>query len=137
MSKSQPNNRQARVFFDGHCAFCQKSIRLLRRLDWLGKLAYVDVRDAEQMAKEDMRLEPERLLEEMHLIPPDGQKLYHGFGAIRWIAWRLPVLWLLAPLLQLPGVPEAGQRLYLWVARHRFQLIPCHGGVCALPQHRK
>jgi predicted DCC family thiol-disulfide oxidoreductase YuxK len=130
-------NRQARVYFDGACAFCQKSVGLLRRLDWLHKLTYVDVRDPQQLTTEPIAVKPERLLEEMHLIPPSGGKLYHGFGAIRWIAWRLPALWLVAPLLALPGVPELGQRLYLWVARHRFQLIPCHGGVCTLPPQRK
>src|SRR5205085_2263105 len=102
----QAKNRPARVFYDGHCAFCQKSVHLLRRLDWFGVLSYVDVRDAKQMAKERISVAPARLLEEMHLIPPHGQKLYHGFGAVRWIAWRLPALWLFAPLLQLPGVPE-------------------------------
>jgi hypothetical protein len=26
-----------------------------------------------------------------------------------------------------------GQKIYLWVARNRFRLVPCHGGVCSLP----
>jgi hypothetical protein len=29
-----------------------------------------------------------------------------------------------------------GQRLYLWVARHRFHLVPCHDGVCTIPPKR-
>jgi predicted DCC family thiol-disulfide oxidoreductase YuxK len=130
-------NRQARVLYDGHCAFCQKSVQLLRRLDWLGKLTYLDVRDEQELARENIRVNPDRLLEEMHLVAPHGRKIYHGFGAVCWIAWRLPALWLFAPLMQLPGVPEAGQKLYLWVARNRFQLIPCHGGICTLPHHAR
>jgi predicted DCC family thiol-disulfide oxidoreductase YuxK len=126
-------DRRARVLYDGHCALCRKSVRLLRRLDWLGRPTYVDVRDEIQLAGVDLGVEPERLLEEMHLIPAGEAKIYHGFGALRWMAWRLPALWLIAPLLYLPGVPEAGQRLYLWVARNRFHLVPCHGGVCTLP----
>ncbi len=125
--------QHARVLYDGHCLFCQKSIRLLRRLDWLGVLAYVDVRDAAALEQENISVEPQRLLEEMHLITPDGRRVYHGFRALRWIAWRLPALWIIAPFLYVPGVPQAGQRLYLWVARNRFRLIPCHGGVCTLP----
>ena len=39
-------------------------------------------------------------------------------------------------LLYIPGVPGLGQRLYLWVARNRFRLVPCHGGVCTLPPKR-
>jgi hypothetical protein len=69
----------------------------------------------------------------MHVLTPDGRRVYHGFAALRWLAWRLPLLWPLAPLLYLPGIPSLGQRLYLWIARNRFRLVPCHGGVCTLP----
>jgi hypothetical protein len=111
-------------------------LRLLRRLDWLHVVSYVDVRDPEQLKTVPVPVEPGRALEEMHLVTPDGSCLYHGFGAVRWLAWRLPLLWPVAPLLYIPGVPALGQKLYLWVARHRFQLVPCHGGVCTLPGHR-
>ena len=62
----------------------------------------------------------------MHLLTPDGKRLYHGFGAFRWMAWRLPLCWPIAPLLYVPGVPWLGQRIYLWIARNRFHLVPCH-----------
>jgi predicted DCC family thiol-disulfide oxidoreductase YuxK len=126
-----PSAARAQVLYDGQCAFCRKSIELLRRLDWLGRLAYVDARDPSRLPP-GAPLEPSRLLEEMHVLTPD-RHVHHGFGALRWLAWRLPLLWPLAPLLYIPGVPALGQRLYLWVARNRFRLVPCHGGVCALP----
>ncbi len=135
MTIAAPAARNAQVLYDGHCAFCCKSVALLRRLDWRKVLHFVDVRDPAQLRAVDVAVAPGRLLEEMHLLPPGGGKLYHGFGALRWMAWQLPPLWPLAPLLYLPGVPALGQRLYLWVARHRFQLVPCHGGVCTLPGH--
>jgi predicted DCC family thiol-disulfide oxidoreductase YuxK len=124
---------RALLLYDGHCAFCCKSVALVRRLDWLDELGYVDVRDPEQMQRCHVAVAPERLLEEMHLLTPDGSRVYHGFGALRWMAWRLPALWFLAPLMYLPGAASVGQRAYLWIARHRFQLVPCHGGVCTLP----
>ena len=126
------NPHRAQVLYDGQCPLCQKSVALLRRLDWLRVLVYVDVRDPDQLAACDLPVEPRRLLEEMHLITPGGRRVLHGFLAFRWIAWRLPALWLLAPFLYLPGVPTIGQRMYLWVARNRFRLVPCHGGVCTL-----
>jgi hypothetical protein len=30
-------------------------------------------------------------------------------------------------------MPGLGQRVYLWVARNRFHLVPCHDGVCSIP----
>ncbi len=123
--------KRAIVLYDGHCVFCCKSIDLLRRLDLFGRLEYRNVRDRMDLPAE-ISVSPERLLEEMHLLTPDTRRIYHGFAAFRWLAWRLPVLWPIAPLLYFPGVPTLGQRIYLWVARNRFRLIPCHGGVCAL-----
>ena len=122
---------RAQVLYDGQCAFCRKSVELLRRLDWLGRLSYVNARDQSNLPA-GAALGPARLLEEMHVLTPE-RRVYHGFAALRWLAWRLPPLWPLAPLLYIPGVPALGQRLYLWVARNRFRLVPCHGGVCTLP----
>jgi predicted DCC family thiol-disulfide oxidoreductase YuxK len=124
---------KAQVLYDGQCPFCRRSVALLKRLDWLGRLSYIDARDRAHLPAGPPSLDPNRLLQEMHVVTPDGRHVYQGFGALRWLAWRLPLLWPVAPLLYLPGVPALGQRLYLWVARNRFRLVPCHGGVCAGP----
>lgn len=126
-------NGTALVLYDGQCPFCQRSIAILRRLDWLGRLSYFDARDVEHLPAHEPPLDPARLMEEMHVLTADGRRLYAGFRAFRWMAWRLPPLWLLAPLLYLPAVPIVGQRIYLWIARHRYQIVPCRDGVCQLP----
>jgi predicted DCC family thiol-disulfide oxidoreductase YuxK len=123
---------KARVLYDGDCPLCRKSVRILRRLDWLGRLDYVNAREI--TADSDARLTDAPLLDEMHVLTPAGA-LHRGFDAFRWLAWRLPVCWSIAPLLYLPGVPWLGHRLYLWVARNRFHLVPCQGGVCEI-KHR-
>ena len=125
---------QAILIYDGDCALCQKAVSLLKRLDWFGVVRYATARDTAALPVTEPPLAPERLLQEMHLLPAEGGRVYHGFGAFRWLAWRLPLLWPLAPFLYLPGVPRFGQRLYLWVARNRFRLLPCHGGLCTLPR---
>jgi predicted DCC family thiol-disulfide oxidoreductase YuxK len=131
-----PAHEKALLLYDGECALCRKGVAQLKRLDWFGVLRYADGRDRANLPSTDPPLNPDRLLEEMHLVPPTGGQVYHGFGAFRWLAWRLPLLWPLAPFLYVPGVPSLGQRLYLWVARNRFRLVPCHGGVCTLPRRR-
>lgn len=127
---------QAQVLYDGQCPLCLKSVGILKRLDWLSRLTYVNARDREHLPQHEPPLEPGRLLEEMHVLPPDGRHIYHGFEAFRWMAWRLPLLWALAPFLYLPGVPALGQWAYLWVAKNRMHLVPCHGGVCTIKRMR-
>jgi predicted DCC family thiol-disulfide oxidoreductase YuxK len=128
------HGKKAVVIYDGECPLCRRSVRLLRGLDWFNVLAYADARHPAQLPELPVPVEPSRFLEEMHLLTPNGQAVHHGFRAFRWLAWRLPLLWVVAPLLYLPGAETLGQRLYLWVARNRFRLLPCHGGVCTLPR---
>ena len=124
---------KARVLYDGDCAFCRKSVELLKKLDWLGKLDYVNVRDATQPLLNESPIAGAPLLEQMHVLPRDGQHLYGGYRAVRWLAWRLPATWLVAPFLYLPGMTYLGQKFYLWIARNRFKIVPCTHGVCSIP----
>jgi predicted DCC family thiol-disulfide oxidoreductase YuxK len=114
---------RAVVLYDGQCELCRRSVAMLKRLDWRRRLTFADAREP---ASVPAGLDPRRLLEEMHVVTAGG-RVDHGFAAFRRIAQLLPPLWPLVPLLYLPGVPALGQRLYLWVARNRFHLVPCHG----------
>ncbi|MBX7103025.1 MAG: DUF393 domain-containing protein [Gemmataceae bacterium] len=125
------------VLFDGDCAFCQKSVSILRKLDWLHRLECRDARDTANWPASEQPLEMDRLLEEMHVVPPGGKRAYAGFDAFRWMSWRLPATWLIAPFLYIPGVPWLGRKVYLWVAKNRYKLVPCHDGQCAVPRKPK
>lgn len=128
--RTDPAPGKGVVLFDGDCAFCQKSVGILRKLDWFGTLHYQSARDEEALPPSAVPLDAEAMLEEMHVVTPDRQRAYAGFRAFRWMAWRLPLTLLIAPLLYLPGVPWLGNTVYRWVARNRFKLVPCHNGEC-------
>jgi predicted DCC family thiol-disulfide oxidoreductase YuxK len=124
---------KARVLYDGACAFCCKSVELAKKLDWLGKLEYVNVRDKTQPILREPLIAAAPLLEQMHVVPVAGDALYGGYRAVRFMAWRLPLLWPIAPFLYLPGMTWLGQKIYLYIARNRFKIIPCAHGACSLP----
>ena len=129
--------KSAVVLYDGDCPFCQRSVVILKKLDWLKKLKYQDARQVDQVPRTAPPLDSEELLKEMHLVPRAGRPVYRGFKAFRWMAWRLPPLWIIAPFLYVPGVPWLGHKLYLWVARNRYNLVPCEDGVCRVPGTRE
>ena len=124
------------VLYDGDCGFCQQSVRLLKALDWLRLLHFQSARDVDNLPATDVTLDPQKMLDEMHLLTPDRKTAYAGFTAFRWIAWRLPLTAPLAALLYLPGVLPLGNRAYRWVARNRFALVPCAQNACAVPQRK-
>lgn len=125
---------KGRVLYDGDCAFCCKSVELLKKLDWLGKLDYVNARDDSQAFLKNPPVAGAPLLDQMHVLPRNGQYLYGGYRAVRWLAWRLPLTWVVAPFLYIPGMTYVGQRLYLWIARNRFKIVPCEHGECKIPR---
>ncbi len=121
----------ARILYDGDCAFCRKSVSILQKLDWLRRFAYVNVRDTTQPLLEQPPILGAPLFDQMHVLTPRG-RLYGGYASLRWLAWRMPLLWPVAPFLYLPGVAQLGDALYRWIARHRFKLVPCQHGVCQI-----
>ena len=133
---TDPFPGKAVVLYDGDCPLCRRSVGVLRRFDWLGALAYHSARDAGHLPPSHVSLDPDRLLEEMHVLTPDRRRAYAGFRAFRWMAWRLPPLWPVAPVLHLPGVPWLGNRVYRWVARNRLNLVSCKDGACQVPLKR-
>ena len=106
--EADPARGKAIVLFDGQCPLCQRSVRSLKRLDWLRRLHFQDCRDTANLPRTAVPLNPERLLEEMHLVTPDRKRAYPGYRAFRWMAWRIPATWWLAPLLYLPGMRWLG-----------------------------
>ena len=123
---------KAAVLFDGDCALCCKSRDLLQRFDWNHNLRYVNMRDESALEQEDVTPPDGDWLGQMHVVAREG-KMHSGYYAIRWILWRLPMLCWIAPFLYIPGIPPLGEKAYLWVAKNRFRLVPCHNGVCSLP----
>lgn len=130
--RPDPAPGKAIVLYDGRCRLCLAGVRNLRRLDWLGKVAYHDCRDIDHLPPSAVPLDPVRLLQEMHLVLPDRQRVLSGYAAFRWLAWRLPLTWATVPFLYIPGVPQLGNRAYLWIARNRYDLLPCKDGACQL-----
>jgi hypothetical protein len=47
------------------------------------------------------------------------------------VSRRLPVLWVLVPLMYAPGAQWAGTRVYAWVAANRARRL-CEGDACAV-----
>ncbi len=118
------------VLYDGMCALCQRGVRILKKLDWFKRLHYQDCRDTANLPPSAIPLTPKRLLEEMHVVTPDRKHAPAGYKAFRWMAWRLPLTLPIAPLLYVPGVPWLGNKIYLWVAKNRYNLVPCDDGGC-------
>ena len=120
------------VIFDGHCRFCLANMRVLRSIDG-DRLAYVSLH--EPMVREKWPdLTHEMLMKQIYVIDGDGHR-HGGAAAFRFLSRHLPWLWILAPLLHIPGSLPVWQLLYKQIARIRYRfgrIQPCDGDACAI-----
>ena len=118
-------SRQKRltVWYDGSCGLCDRTVRMLSGLDLLGR---VDVRDFRRedldafRRAEGVALEPSRLEDEMAVVIE--RRAYWGFRGYRVLAGALPLLWVVRPLLYLPGAVAIGDAIYRVFAQRRHGL---------------
>ena len=111
-------------YYDGACGLCRRSRRLLSALDWLSRLAFVDMGS---VPPDRLPLDPALALRGMPMRTRSGRVLV-GFPAARRALLQTPLGALPAALLYLPGVSHAGRLIYRWIADHRRR------DACALPR---
>ncbi len=116
------------VLYDGHCGLCRRSVFILTILDNLHRVRFTDYHDAFALEAVAPDLALADLERTMHVRAPNGLT-WEGFHAFRALTWHLPVLWPLAPILYLPGVPWIGKRVYARIAARRLN---CNHEFCAL-----
>lgn len=112
---SMPAER-ATLIYDGECGMCRDAVRVLRRWDRRGAIAYVPFQDAAVVAR--FGIELPALAAAMHLILPDG-RVFAGADATPELARLLPGKAWLAPLYRVPGVRPVARRVYAWIAARR------------------
>jgi predicted DCC family thiol-disulfide oxidoreductase YuxK len=111
---------RVRLVWDGACAFCRSSLLVVRFLDVFRLVTFIDFHDPAALSTVP-GVRPEEAEQAAIAVNQRGQQ-FAGFDAFRMLSWRLPALWLLAPLLYFPGVAWVGRRVYRWVASNRSRL---------------
>ena len=90
------------VIYDGQCNFCKASVRQLKRLDcWGNRLAFISLHD-ERVAERYPDLSHDDLMKQMYIVDQSDRR-HAGGDAVRYLSRRLPLLWLIAPVLHIPG----------------------------------
>lgn len=120
---------KAVMLYDGLCVLCRQSQRAVRYLDWLGRVERLDAQDHTMVAQRFPELSHQDILGEIFVQTKTGEWLV-GFFGMRYLAWQLPLTWLILPLLYLPGMNTYGPRAYRWVAKRRYAINKFFGNDC-------
>ena len=98
-----------------------------------GRIAYVSLHDP-MVSERWPNLSHEDLMSRIYLVDDLGEK-YGGAAAFRYLSRKLVALWILAPLLHIPGSLPLWQFVYKRIAkiRYRFGRIEaCEDDSCGL-----
>ena len=111
------------VIYDGRCVFCLGQVRKLQWLDGRQRLAFISLHDP-WVAQQFPDLTYDQMMDQMYLVPASehgyGQSRHGGAAAIRYLTRRLPMLWIIAPLLHIPFSLPFWQWGYRQVAKRRY-----------------
>ena len=126
------------VIFDGNCRFCIGQMRMIQLFDIFRQLRFVSLHD-EQARHLAPLFTHEQLMEQMVIVSSDG-RTHGGANAVRYLSRHLPLLWMLVPVLHLPGSMPLWDWAYRKIAERRYRLAGtvCEDGSCAWkPTHRQ
>lgn len=131
------------LLYDASCRFCDLGSTTVLNLLPNGTIQRADVNDP--LIQQKYGISREAAQREMYLITRKGE-VTHGIWAVkellgvsRW-AWPLGWLW------HIPGFTYVGQKVYLWIADHRYLIMgrvykdeaskkeseACTDGACAI-----
>lgn len=122
---------QYTVLYDGGCPMCRRTVRVLRRLDWLNRLTFVDATDAAVRERIAPGLTEAQVLVEMYVVAESGARAA-GYAGYLWITRVVPLLWPMAVLGPLPGIWHLGDAVYRVIAANRVRRGRCTDEVCAV-----
>jgi predicted DCC family thiol-disulfide oxidoreductase YuxK len=118
------------VLFDGGCPICRRTVRTLRRLDWLGRLQFADATVSETRERVAPGLTETEAMQQMTAVDRNGRR-FGGYDAQLRIAREIPLLWPFRVVGGLPGVRQAGVKVYRRIAAHRRRSGRCTDDLCS------
>jgi hypothetical protein len=121
------------VHFDSANPVHQRALRLMRAFDLLERLEFHDRPVTGPGAAADV---PSGWSLATLTVVTRGQPR-HGTAALRAIAWSLPVLWPVAPVLALTGAGQVANVVHGWFATRPADAAPVEYGSTPVPPRRR
>lgn len=116
------------LYYDGACSMCRRSIRVIRSLDWIGRLRFAD---STALPDGELPVPRDESLVGIPMRTRAGRALV-GFPAVRRALLQTPLGVIPALLMYIPGISHAGRAAYNRIAANRARDAVCPTGVCGV-----
>ena len=98
------------VYYDEGCGPCTTIARLIDRFNWFGHVRFLEAAEYPEKTGDEYV--------DIHSIDATGA-VFQGYETYQQLAWRIPILWPVAPFMYLPPVAWLGQEIYRRIADSR------------------
>ena len=105
------------VLYNGNCSLCKKAVKKIEFMDWLKRVTPLNALDRDLLAKHGLSFPEHELMQDIHVVR--GTEVFRGYEGYRVIAKRLPLLWIVWPLLYIWPITYFGRKTYRHVADSR------------------
>ncbi|WP_179134013.1 thiol-disulfide oxidoreductase DCC family protein [Halobacillus massiliensis] len=123
---------KAIALYDDHCFLCRQTKKMLQPLDWFG---FIKWQPLEQFVN-DYKISyqsAEVLKKEIHIVTYK-KEVKKGFEGMSYLFQKMPLLFPLGLVMNLPGASLVGAPIYRWIARNRYRLFKarCESSSCSI-----
>jgi predicted DCC family thiol-disulfide oxidoreductase YuxK len=110
------------AIYDENCVICNTTRRLVRSLDWLNRVEFVNLHQRQQVVSRFPQLDYEQTMGQIHVVDNDGA-VFAGFAGTRRMLRALPLLFPLYLILRLPIIGSwLGPKVYQFIADRRYTI---------------
>ena len=124
--RSRQGLNPLKVFYDGNCSLCRRTVAILRSLDLFDVLEVHPQKEVSDCPAEYPQFTYEAL--QRDLCVGQGANTACGYGAYVQIASRLLLLWPVSLLMRVPAVAAYGGKFYRRIADKRHCALLPHVG---------
>jgi predicted DCC family thiol-disulfide oxidoreductase YuxK len=122
-----------KLLYDGNCGFCQRCIRILKKMDLFDTLHYENFHESiTANTTIPAGLTKEQVLKRIYLVE-NGKNTWGGYSVFRRICWQMPMMMPLIPVIFFPGMGLLGPLMYAFVAKNRMCLGRGKESSCRIP----
>lgn len=110
--------RKITLVYDNDCGFCKNSLRIVKKFDWFNRVSLVP--SCSNNYYTDI-LDVNRLNFEMGAVE-ENEEIYYGADAFEQVFSKVPLFWVIAIIMKIPGTIYVSRFVYKYIAKTRHKL---------------